>query len=158
MRENTHDEILDHLFLGSAAALREKKQFSMIVNCTKEIRFPKYCTNCVRMSVNDDPGNSSLLLKAINDSRIVEQMHLSISKKEDVLVHCFAGIQRSCTIVACYLIKYHDMNPLEAIKYIQTKRPIAFMDHVNFLSTIESFYEVNLTSKEQEKVVDAFQL
>jgi hypothetical protein len=158
MRENTHDLIVDYLFVGSAAAaLREKQPFSMIVNCTSDIRFPKYCKNGIRLSVNDDPCNSNLLLKTINESMVIEQIHSSISKKEDVLVHCFAGIQRSCTVAACYLIKYRGMKPMEAIEYIKKQRPIAFMGNVNFLSTIESFYEENLTSKEQEKDADVFQ-
>ena len=141
--QNTHDKIIDNLFVGSASALQENNIFSLIVNCTRDVRFPKYCNHCIRVPIDDDPDNSSRLLSAINDTMVIEEMHSCISKNEDVLVHCFAGIQRSCTIVACYLMKYHDMNPMEAIGYIQTKRPVAFIGNVNFLSTIEAFYRNN---------------
>ena len=57
-----------------------------------------------------------------------------------VLVHCYAGMQRSCAVVACYLIRYHNMNPQEAINFIKSKRSIAFAGRVNFIKTIEEFY------------------
>jgi protein-tyrosine phosphatase len=50
-------------------------------------------------------------------------------------------MQRSCALVACYLIKYHNMKPIDAINYIKSKRRIAFFGNVNLLSTIEQFYQ-----------------
>ena len=40
-----------------------------------------------------------------------------------VFVHCFAGVSRSATIVASYLIQEHGMTLAEAMSYIKTKRP-----------------------------------
>jgi protein-tyrosine phosphatase len=51
------------------------------------------------------------------------------------------GQQRSCAVVACYLIKYYNLTPQEAIDFIKLKRPIAFFGNVNFLQTIEFFYQ-----------------
>jgi len=128
-----YDHIISNVFLGSAAALRTKHKFHTIVNCTHEIAFPKYCQNCIRLPIDDDPENSSALLTLIHETNVLEHIH---NCPGDVLVHCYAGIQRSCAVVACYLIRYHNMTPDDAIKYIQTKREVAFMDEVRFLSAI----------------------
>jgi protein-tyrosine phosphatase len=60
--------------------------------------------------------------------------------KKPVLVHCFAGMQRSCAVVACYLIKYYNITPLDAINFIKKKRNVAFFGGVNFMRTLEMFY------------------
>jgi protein-tyrosine phosphatase len=41
-----------------------------------------------------------------------------------VYVHCYAGMSRSPTIVAAYLIKEQGMTADEALKYLREKRPI----------------------------------
>lgn len=143
MCDNPCDEIINNLFLGSANALQTKKDFTMIVNCTRntDIPFPKYCNNCIRVPIDDDPDHSNLLLSLITETNVLGKMHDSLQKKEFVLVHCFAGMQRSCALVACYLIKYYNMHPNDAINYIKTKRPMAFFGNVNFMTAIELFYE-----------------
>ncbi|KAJ0980964.1 hypothetical protein J5N97_009219 [Dioscorea zingiberensis] len=40
-----------------------------------------------------------------------------------VLVHCFAGISRSATIVLAYLMKKHRMSLSQALKFVRSKRP-----------------------------------
>jgi protein-tyrosine phosphatase len=137
-------KILDDLYLGSAAALHSKQRFSTIVNCTLDISFPKYCKNCIRIPIDDDVNHSTTFLTFIQETRVLEKIHHSRMIREPVLVHCYAGIQRSCTLVACYLIAYCFMKPVEAVRYIQSKRNIAFLDNVSFLSVIESFYENQL--------------
>ena len=36
------------------------------------------------------------------------------------------GISRSCTVTACFLIRYYDFNVEQAIKFIKSKRSVAF--------------------------------
>lgn len=42
---------------------------------------------------------------------------------EAVLVHCLAGLGRTGTVLACYLIKKQGMQPEEAIDLVREKRP-----------------------------------
>ena len=92
----------------------------------------------INLPVHDSPDECDNLLKMINETRILEKIHHALQKNKPVLVHCFAGMQRSCALVACYLIKYHHMTPNEAIDFIKTKRPIAFFGQVNFIETLNN--------------------
>jgi protein-tyrosine phosphatase len=137
--ENKYDEIIDHLYLGSALALNDIDNFKFIVNCTKDIHI-KNPDNTIRIPINDDPYDNNLFLQLLNDTNVLQKIHTSINNKEPVLVHCFAGQQRSCALVACYLLKYNNMNPYQAINYIKEKRRIAFFGNINFISAIVNFF------------------
>ena len=80
------------------------------------------------------------LLLLINTTNILNTIHKKVLNKEPVLVHCSAGRQRSCAVVACYLIRFYNMTPLEAVDYIKSKRKVAFFGAINFSNTINQFY------------------
>lgn len=49
---------------------------------------------------------------------MVDKIHKSIKDGVDVLVHCYAGVSRSGTVVLAYLMKYHQMNLLQAFEFV----------------------------------------
>ena len=144
MASNPYDQIDDFLFLGNRHALNSASIFSLIVNCSREedVAFPPDCRYCVRISVADSPDESGKLFDLILETKILEKIHNNVLQKQPVLVHCSAGQQRSCAVVACYLMKYHSMNPSQAVEYIRSKRPVAFFWMVNFSKTLEDFYRL----------------
>lgn len=107
MDGNDYDEIVDNLFIGSIAALQSDDKFSTVVNCAEGsmIEFPANCKNCIRIPIEDDPSECNNLLNFIVETKVLEKINASILNNEPVLVHCYAGRQRSCSLVACYLIK-----------------------------------------------------
>ena len=142
INNNDYDKILDNLFIGNISASKCISDFDLIVNCTNEVPFTKGCKSGIRIPLNDTPAESHLLFYMITQiqSDILLKIHQYVLHNSPVLVHCYAGMQRSCAVVACYLIRYHNMNPQEAINFIKGKRSIAFSGRVNFIKTIEDFY------------------
>ena len=143
LRENMYDEIIEYLYVGSASALNHSEKFNLIVNCTTNV-YIKTSVNTIRIPIDDDPYDTKLFLQLLDDTNILEKIHTSINNKEPVLVHCYAGQQRSCALVACYLIKYKNMTPDTAINYIKQKRRVAFIGNVTFISAIVHFFYYKL--------------
>jgi protein-tyrosine phosphatase len=137
--ENAYDEIIDHLFVGSASALSHSENFELIVNCTPDI-FIKHPNKTIRIPVKDNQDECNKLLQLLKDTDVLEKIKTTINNKQRVLVHCYAGQQRSCAVVACYLIKYNNMNPYAAVNHIKMKRRIAFFGEINFISAIINFF------------------
>jgi protein-tyrosine phosphatase len=143
LRENMYDEIIEYLYIGSASALNHSEKFNLIVNCTTNV-YIKTSVNTIRIPIYDDPYDTNLFLQLLDDTNVLEKIHTSINNKEPVLVHCYAGQQRSCALVACYLIKYKNMTPDTAINYIKQKRRVAFIGNVTFISAIVHFFYYKL--------------
>lgn len=145
------DEIINNLYIGNRYSLEHADQFALIVNCTqpehqglaldRAVGVPIIDeSKTVRIPIDDIPEESDHLTALIKDTDILNKIHDTLNKGNKVLVHCNAGRQRSCATVACYLIKYYQLTPIQAVSYIKSKRKEAFFGYVNFYNTINNMY------------------
>ena len=136
-RQEHMTEIIPGLYIGcygNATNISELLYFKIerIVNCAAELN------NCFVNSLGykkfywlDD-----LDFDVSNDLiRAADEIHNSLSHKQNVLVHCQMGRSRSVTAVLAYLVKYHKMSVSEALSLVSNKRDIGV--NASFLAQLE---------------------
>ena len=135
-------EIKHHLFVGNV--IPNKELFHLIVNCTHEIPFSNFCNLRIRIPVNDDVEDCVKFIQLLSQTNVLHKIHICILSKKNVLVHCIGSEnQRSFAIIACYLIKYYNYTPMQAVKFIFEKcisfENIRFMQAILYYYTNKSF-------------------
>ncbi len=88
-----------------------------------------------RLTVDDDP--QELISKFF--PQMTEVIANAVAGKQPILIHCAAGMSRSVTIVAAYLITARVLKPAEAITLIKNKRPIASPNR-GFIAQLGNYY------------------
>jgi len=137
-------EILPNLWLGNLKAAHSEEfltnhNITLVVNCSRDIPFFSNTTKNVRISVNDNLKKNEIQRLYNYFSKAVDVIHDNLNDMQTILVHCYAGRQRSASIIAAYLMKYADMRYEEAINIIKSKRAVAFMPGINFEDALIQF-------------------
>lgn len=136
-------DILDNIiFVGNrVSAQKYNKDFSLIINCSIDIPFYSESLEQlkIRIPVDDSPEYALYLYSFLKTNKTLDLIDNYYKSNKKVLIHCMAGAQRSAAVAACYLVAKHNFKPEDAIAYIKSKRPIAFLGHVNFKETIDMF-------------------
>lgn len=139
------NKIIDNLYLGDAGDY-DKQQFAFIVNCCPEINvnYPDGA-NVLRIKVYDDCDDNEKMVSQIFATQVLEKINDCRLRGLPVLVHCAMGVQRSATIVACYLLRHVEpkMSIGETIQFICSKREVAFSTGYTFLPVM-AFYSMLL--------------
>jgi protein-tyrosine phosphatase len=146
---STFHEIVKNLYLGNASA-HHNLSVDLIVNCCPEINVNygdnnnnNKNKNIIWLKFYDDKDDNEKLVSLLYTTQVLEKIHSHLTSGKSVLVHCAMGIQRSASVVACYLLKYvmPQQNTSAVIKYIQSKREEAFSTGYVFLPTM-AFYSL----------------
>ena len=145
---NPADEVVPGLWLGSRYAalnpeyLKEKK-IGAVFNCTKDFPFEPVIRRQYRVPVDDNLQEAEIRNLELWSYEIVykimAEMRRAKAEGEGVLVHCAAGMQRSAAVVAMYLIATRGLTTDEAIRFIRSKRQIAFRPSANFEESMRGF-------------------
>ena len=137
--DDNYSKIIPNLYIGNRNSTQLLyPSLNLVVNCTRDL--PAIFPNTIRVPIDDSYDWNPVLLDIMINTNVLDTIHSNLLKGNKVLVHCMAGAQRSCAVVACYLIKYYGMYPEKAIEYIRKHRRIAFFGHITFEKAIESFY------------------
>lgn len=119
--------VVDHLYIGGILEATDKKwlrkhNITLIVNAAKEVpNFFPSTTRYLNLHLYDIPEQS---LKHVLD-KSYSAIKDEIDRGGNVLVHCFAGISRSSSIVVHYLMRKYHIDYTQAIKYLKSRHPRA---------------------------------
>ncbi|KAF6745368.1 phosphatases II [Ephemerocybe angulata] len=139
------DEILPGLWLGDfpsaldTETLKEKGIRSVLSAMRGRVTVHETFIRH-QISLDDDPDADIL----VHFPPSIAFIGSELAKGRGVLVHCQAGISRSATIVAAYLMKTRNLNPQAALKMVRDARPI-ISPNPGFLEQLEVFYEAFYT-------------
>jgi len=124
------------IYLGSALALRDRpflRHVGAVLTIIDPGRCPKSAVENALRNVTDDIPKSHLYLSLDDDPRENISKYFDESAKflayhqnrgVPIFVHCMAGMSRSSTILANYLMKKYNINALTALDLMKKRRPI----------------------------------
>ena len=143
--KNNADLILPGLWLGNKNASMDDNflkdnNIIAVFNCTKDLLFHSISKHRYRLPVDDNLRSEEIRNMELWSYEIIYKLTKE-HNQGNVLVHCYAGMQRSAAVVAMYLIARYGMKKNEAIAFIKSKRYIAFMPFTNFDKAITGFQE-----------------
>jgi protein-tyrosine phosphatase len=126
------------LFVGDSNVARDldflkKNKITLIVNMTTNVRnyFPEQY-EYINLPVEDHPDAVYNKVMAHHLRRVVPIIMNRIMHNEAVLIHCWAGVSRSCTVLAAVLRACCYSTLDECFRVILAKRPSAFYGGLHF--------------------------
>lgn len=139
----TITEIDTGVFLANANVAKnlnfyKEKEIKAVLNCSHDLPFHMDGIHQMRISLVDTPESNNEMLLQLKPA--VE----FIKNNKPILIHCFAGISRSPTVSAAYLMETKRMSPQDAVNFIVSKRSFAFMGGtmVYYADALNRYYEI----------------
>jgi len=131
-------EITPYLFLGDYHDAENNICINQ-VNCTNDLpRYNHKSKKFYRVPVNDDLQEYSFKEMSQELPGAVEFIRECVDSSERVLVHCHAGQQRSCAVIAAYFASMGV--PIEkSVEYLRSRKPDAFKNGVNFQKSLDEY-------------------
>ncbi len=130
------NEIEPYLYLGGIEAINENTYQTFDVQKIISILSSERELNEVKNVLSGCPysiDHTCILVKdngldPIEDyfTPVTQEIKTSVKNKVPTLVHCFAGVSRSATLVAAYLCTTQGYNYDQAFKYLKVKRSVVY--------------------------------
>lgn len=129
-------EIVPHLYLSNYTDAKGVPNDFFVINCTKNLPMVRSKSG-TRLAVNDDLRKESIDIMTQHLPLMVKYIDDHVRKGHNVLVHCAAGQQRSAAVVAAYLMKTKGFSVDQAVEFVKSKKPDAFLTGVNFRESLD---------------------
>lgn len=135
------DLIVDHVALGSLRTVQNMSavlqlNVTHVLTCGRNLRTPAFPHPIKQLVLdvddNDEQDMNQYFLRAI------EFIEDCVQMKGLCIVHCFAGVSRSATVVVAYLMRSRRLRFAEALNYVQQHRPAA-NPNPNFRRQLQEF-------------------
>jgi hypothetical protein len=151
---DNYTDILQNLYLGTEEEVDEVNNIHLFVNCSIDIPFPKnrIYPMQIRIPVEEDEKDSIKLLEMILYTKTIEKIYHCLCNKQIVYVFS-SGIQRSSVIITCFLMKYMQMKPIPAIRFLCYNINITENEYI-FTDTIHYYYHYLDIIKEKKKSIE----
>lgn len=131
-------EIIPNLWIGDKEILKYNVNVDFIINTLKDLHFlGKY--NQYRMDIKNNLEKYEIIKMYEYLNETSEFIFKKLNNNKSVLVICESGNQKSCTIVAAYLIKYGKISLNTVIKSLRTKFKSAFYPNIDYKNSLDMF-------------------
>jgi len=139
-------KVLPNIWIGNSRSAEyeiffEKENIKSVLNISTSIpHFFTYDTTIEYMRI---PVSSRVNLHQIYQYFPIAIEYIyknSVLEGKNILVHCDTSTQRSCIIIAAYLLKYYGMTIDESINFIVEKKADAFENYNIFYEYLQKFY------------------
>ncbi|KAF8636906.1 hypothetical protein AX17_003157 [Amanita inopinata Kibby_2008] len=150
------DEIIPGLWIGDLPSaldvkyLRTHKIYSILSAMRGRITINE---TFIRHQISlDDTEDADVLVHLLPSIHFIQA---ELDKGRGVLVHCQAGISRSATIVAAYIMYTQNSDTESALKLIRKARP-NIEPNQNFLQQLEIFHKAHFNISRRDKMTRMF--
>lgn len=136
--------ILPRLWLGDKKSSTDPDflktaGITTVFNATKDLPFSPLVQRKYRVPVDDNLQPAEIKNMAEWSPEIVYKVVNEYNQGSVILIHCYAGMQRSAAIMAMTLIALSGHPASQVMPYIRSRREVAFFPSANFLQSILGF-------------------
>lgn len=149
-------KILPRLWLGNrydalnTEWLREN-QITTVFNCTKDIPFAEGPLHKYRVPIDDSLKQEDIEKLTRWTPEIMYKLISEYNQGATILVHCYAGVQRSAAVVAMFLMTLQKQPMSVIYPFLKHCRPIVFTPEINFAESIQAWERAFITYINQSK-------
>lgn len=121
-------QVLRNLYLGDVDDAARAGGL-VVINVTDDVPFAQpRRKESLRVGVVDsnEPAVQKHMLRAL--PMVCRRIDAALAENKVVLVHCYAAVSRSCSLVAAYLMHRFDIPMDKAVRHVKSKRRRAFSD------------------------------
>jgi dual specificity phosphatase 12 len=138
------NEIIPGVWIGNLRAAADgpwlKSQgITAVFNCTKNLPFHPSIPHPYRIPVDDNLQPAEINNMTQWASEIAYKILREFNQGHRMLIHCHAGMQRSTTACAFFLMVLTGKPLIQVMYLIRSKRPIAFSPRPNFADSLRKF-------------------
>lgn len=132
LRVDNYSQIIPNIYIGNIySALYNSKDFDVIVNCSKNLPFPKE-NEKIKIRVPIDDKYVFKCDEFLNYLDVIDNIKEHYKDNKKILIHCQFGIQRSSTLTTIFLMKELGIDKEKAINLVKSQRNISFFPYNNF--------------------------
>ena len=135
-------EILNGLWLGNILDTKNPefmKNIDVVINASTDIPFTSDKSKNIRIKAKDNLEKEEISKMYNYLDNISKYIYDCLMENKIIFVHCYAGKQRSATIICAYLMKYLNLSYKESSDLMKTKRIVVFTPLPNFDSALRLY-------------------